>query len=199
MHSVQKTQLLSAVSEGSPLQDCLCKTETSHNNNIMGTWRAWHMMAVSAYTLFYTYMSSDNRESHIHTHTLTHALTHARTHTHTHTHTHTRTHARTQTHTHTRASARNPQTNKQTVTTSKTNHPSICQDQKHMSDTVCQGTKTHVWYRLSRHKNTCLIPTYRYSAHHGNLLKSFVTTSRITYFIPRAHTGKWLSQNYVKQ
>ena len=87
MHSVQKTQLLSAVSEGSPLQDCLCKTETSHNNNIMGTWRAWHMMAVSAYTLFYTYMSSDNRESHIHTHTLTHARTHAhcsdiRTHTH---------------------------------------------------------------------------------------------------------------------
>ena len=45
--------------------------------------------------------------------------------------------------------------------------------------------------------STCL---YSIGTHHRNLLKSFVTVSRVTvsrvtYFIPRVHTGNRVSQS----
>jgi len=46
-------------------------------------------------------------------------------------------------------------------------------------------------------KHVLVGPTYLYSVdtHHRNLLKSLVTTSRVTYAIPRAHTGNCVNQN----
>ena len=40
---------------------------------------------------------------------------------------------------------------------------------------------------------------YSVSTHNGNLLKSLVTMSRVTYFILRTHTGYCVSQNTVKK
>ena len=39
--------------------------------------------------------------------------------------------------------------------------------------------------------------TYLYSVgtHHRNILKLLVTMSRVTFFIPQAHTGNRISQN----
>ena len=54
------------------------------------------------------------------------------------------------------------------------------------------------WYVKTPFRSLAPVYLDSISTHHGSLFKSLVTMSRVTYYIPRAHTENRVSYNQAK-